>query len=180
MWPVTKTSPGVSLAPVNLAFSMGCFPSSKLWGCKMHSGTCIPTLEGSHTQPPQGHHQPGLTDGLSLIACSQSSAQQQSQTSSLPTTMGSPCLFRQLMHPLAALAFGPCHPASSHMRPSRLSCQLRSRPSWWPARSAQMLAGQSGGISLCNFLGYRGDVHSFLASSLQGRQTNLRCARTTA
>ncbi|KAL3162706.1 hypothetical protein ABBQ38_008747 [Trebouxia sp. C0009 RCD-2024] len=30
------------------------------------------------------------------------------------------------------------------------------------------------------FFGYRGDVYSFMARSRQGRQTNLRCAGTTA
>ena len=58
------------------------------WDCRMRSATCTPKQGNSRTQPPQALHQPGLTDGLSPIACFQISAQLQSQTLGPLTIMG--------------------------------------------------------------------------------------------
>lgn len=68
-------------ASFRLAFSMACCPCSRDWGCRMLSATCTPKQRSSPTQPPQALHRPGLTDGLSLTACFQISAQLQYQTS---------------------------------------------------------------------------------------------------
>ena len=116
-----QDSLGVSQAPVRLAFSMACCLCSKLWGCRMHSGTCIPQQGSSLTQPPQARHQPESTDGLSLTACFRMSTQLQFQTSSPLTIMGSLYQSLLLLHPHVAQAFGQCHPASSHTLPSRSS-----------------------------------------------------------
>ena len=116
-----RTSLGVSQAPVRLAFSMACCLCSKLWGCRMHSDTCIPQQGSSLTQPPQARHQPESTDGLSLTACFRMSTQLQFQTSSPLTIMGSLYQSLLLLHPHVAQAFGQCHPASSHTLPSRSS-----------------------------------------------------------
>ena len=111
VWPVIRTSLGVSQEPARLAFSMACCPCSRHWDCRMRSATCTPKQGNSRTQPPQALHQPGLTDGLSPTACFQISAQLQSQTLGPLTIMGSLCQSLQLLHPHVAQAYGQCHPA---------------------------------------------------------------------
>ena len=85
------------------------------------AGTYTPKLASLPTQPPQAHPQPELIGGLSVTAWSQLSAQQQSQTFSQLTIMGSLCHSHQLQHLHAGLACGQCHLLLSHILPSRLS-----------------------------------------------------------
>ena len=120
-WQGIRAWLGDSQPPASQVSTLACCPCSRHWGCWMLFGTYTPKLASLPTQPPQAHPQPELTGGLSVTAWSQLSAQQQSQTFSQLTIMGSLCHSHQLQHLHAGLACGRCHLLLSHILPSRLS-----------------------------------------------------------